>query len=94
MSDVDCSVCDLFGTGSVTAYGGRSGVECGGAGTILYKDTTNDTNYLIADNDNRCEPLNSRIDFASLDDLNRGADSSRTYIFDVDGSHNHRFEEV
>ena len=51
-------------------------------------------NTLIVDNNDICEPLRSRIEYSALDDLNRGQDSSRTYIFDIDGVHTHTFGEV
>jgi hypothetical protein len=82
-------------SGKITAYGGLSESECGGAGTILYKDKTASTNTLVVDNNNRCWPMNARIDFSKLDDINRGKDSAKTYIFDVDAStHDHVFEEI
>ena len=85
-------------TGSVTAFGG-TGYECGGAGTILYKDIQDDDsvlNRLIVDNDasRECEALEARIEYAELTDVNRGGDSYRTYIHDTADSHEHTFSEV
>ena len=85
---------NLF-TGTVTAFGGHSNHECGGAGTVLFKDTTNDLNSLFIDNENRCTPLSNRINFADLDDLHKGEDSYRTYISDTsDSEHEHSFAEL
>ena len=84
-------------TGTTTAYGG-TGHECGGAGTILYRDRDGSTlsNRLIVDNDasRDCVALDDRITYADLSDLSRGSDSFRTYIHDIDGVHEHTFAEV
>ena len=84
----------------MTSYGG-TGLECGGAGTILYRDRDDASgdlsNRLIVDNDasrDECVPLEERITYADLSDLSRGADSFRTYIHDIDGVHEHTFAEV
>ena len=85
-------------TGTVTSFGG-TGHECGGAGTILYRDRQDDDsllNRLIVDNDatRECEALEARIEYAELTDINRGSDSYRTYIHDVDDVEQHSFSEV
>ena len=85
-------------TGTSTAFGG-SGHECGGAGTILYREHTDGVvtaNRLIVDNDasRDCTALDQRISYADLSDLSRGSDSYRTYIHDTGSSHEHEFAEV
>lgn len=82
-------------TGRVRSVGGASKMECGGAGTVLYKDTTNGTYSLVVNNDFKCTPLRKRIDYSKLADDSRGTDSCRTYLFDPSATtHSHTFSEV
>ena len=84
-----------FFLGSMSAVGGSSAVECGGAGTVTLKDKDNDVVKLFVDNENRCEPLSDVVDFSLLDDQNRGKDSFRTFLFDLaDDNHDHQFGEI
>lgn len=78
-------------TGDINAYGG-AGHECGGAGTVLKRDTNSDTKKLSVDNKNICEPLNSRVDWSALSATHRGQMSFHTWLFDEPGSHVHVFE--
>ena len=79
-------------TGTILSYGGR-GYECGGAGTVLRKDTGSNAVRLVVDNNNICTPLNPRIEWDYLGDTNRGKNSFHTWLFDQDGSsHFHQFE--
>ena len=79
-------------TGTILSHGG-SGYECGGAGTILRRDTLTDKVKLIVDNKNRCDPLASRVEWDSLNENNRGKNTARTWLYDRDTTnHTHIFE--
>lgn len=77
-------------TGTILAYGGK-GYECGGAGTVLRKDITNNTVKMLVDNNNICTPKNPRVDWESLSDTNRGQNSFLTWLYDQDET-GHVFE--
>ena len=81
--------------GVVMAGGGKSEIECGGAGTILWHDKAARKDKLQVNNHGLCSPLITNIEYSKLDDLHRGLDSFRTWIFDKSLSdHNHTFAEV
>ena len=81
--------------GSILAHGGTSEMECGGAGTILWHNTTGDTYRLVVLNLPSCHSLTDEIDYSELDDYHRGLESYHTWLFDptVD-IHRHHFHEV
>lgn len=81
-------------TGTLTLTGGSSPEECGGAGTLSFKDLNTGHFSLVVDNQYICTPLKSTIDFGNLDDQHRGLDSCRTYLFDVGDEHDHEFADV
>lgn len=76
-------------TGKISAYGG-SGHECGGAGTVLKRNTESDYKELIVDNEDVCTPLSSRVEWSLLSDTHRGQLSHHTWI--VDESLEHVFD--
>ena len=79
-------------TGTILSYGGL-GYECGGAGTVLTKDTVANTTKLVVDNNNRCLPIEPNVDWNTLSDVNRGQNSFLTWLFDQDNTgHSHQFE--
>ena len=79
-------------TGTILSYGGL-GYECGGAGTVLTKDTVANTTKLVVDNNNRCLPIEPNVDWNTLSDVNRGQNSFLTWLFDQDYTgHTHEFE--
>ena len=80
--------------GSALAHGGNSNFECGGAGTILWRNTTDKYNRLVVNNYDKCTPLISHIDFNNLDNEHQGRDSFHTWLFDRGDDHNHKFDEV
>ena len=81
-------------TGSAVAHGGTSDVECGGAGTILWRSTTTNYNRLVVNNYDKCTPLIQRVDYSSLNDTRRGRDSFHTWLFDSGNNHSHTFDEI
>ena len=81
-------------TGAVLAQGGASSYECGGAGTILWRNKTDSTNSLVVNNYDLCTPLNSMIKYDDLDALKKGHDSFHTWLFDEDDTHSHDFAVV
>ncbi|XP_053376792.1 adhesin BmaC autotransporter-like [Mercenaria mercenaria] len=83
---------DTF-SGAILAHGG-TGYECGGAGTVLRMNTTDNTKKLTVDNENVCTPQDSRVDWTQLSDTHRGQLSFHTWLFDDPNSHDHVFEEV
>ena len=79
-------------TGTILAYGGK-GFECGGAGTIIKKDTDLDKVYLEVDNNNVCVPKGPSVSWNTQSDTNRGQTSFLTWLYDQDGTnHSHVFE--
>ena len=78
-------------TGTISSHGG-AGYECGGAGTVLRKDTGANTVKLLVDNGNICSPVEPEVDWDSLSDTNRGQNSFLTWLYDQEGSHSHEFE--
>ena len=80
--------------GTTMAHGGFSNFECGGAGTILWHDSTNNNNRLVVNNHDMCTALTPRVDYNNLDDLNRDQDSFHTWLFDRGDDHSHMFDEV
>ena len=76
-------------TGRADAHGGASERECGGAGTVLWHNNTDDTDALVVDNNNTCRPLSATIDYGDV-----GADSFRTWLFDDDRRSAHDFLQV
>lgn len=80
-------------TGKINAHGG-AGHECGGAGTVLQRDTDDDTKTLSVDNNNMCTPLDSRVDWSSLTSTHRGQMSFHTWLFDEPGTHTHIFKVI
>ena len=81
-------------TGSAVAHGGTSDVECGGAGTILWRNTTKKYNRLVVNNYDKCTPLNPTVAYSNLDGQHRGRDSFHTWLFDRGDNHSHTFDEV
>lgn len=85
-------------TGEKVAFGGE-GHECGGAGTILFRELADNSDTLLVDNNHICEPLNPNINFNKLSDIGRKEYSFHTWIFDhEDCVHNvgcsHAFKEI
>lgn len=85
-------------SGTKDAYGG-SGHECGGAGTVLFKDLSDNSNSLLVDNNHVCSPLKPNINFNELSDIGRKEYSFHTWVFDhSDCDHNvgcsHSFKEI
>ena len=81
-------------TGTIYSHGGK-GYECGGAGTVIQKDTTTSKVKLIVDNNNICTPKDPRVDWDILSDTNRGQNSFFTWLFDQDDTeHTHVFEVI
>lgn len=83
-------------SGKLKAYGG-TGFECGGAGTVLFRDTSSSSDTLQVDNNNMCSPIDPSIDFDELSDIGRRKYSCVTWIYDKDdctGSCSHSFAEV
>ena len=79
-------------TGTILSYGGL-GYECGGAGTVLRKDSAANTTKLSVDNNNRCVPIEPSVDWDTLSDANRGQNSFLTWLYDQDNTgHTHEFE--
>ena len=78
-------------TGTILSHGG-AGLECGGAGTVLRKDTGANTVKLLVDNGDICSPLDAEVGWSSLSDTNRGQNSFLTWLYDQEGSHTHEFE--
>ena len=79
-------------TGTILSYGGL-GYECGGAGTVLTKDTVANSTKLVVDNNNICLPIEPNVDWNTLSDFNRGQNSFLTWLYDQDNTgHKHEFE--
>ena len=83
-------------SGKMLAQGGNSFHECGGAGTILSHDNVTGDNNLVVDNKHVCFPLGPDVKYGKLDDLHRGRDSYRTWMFDdvLIGSHSHNLASL
>ncbi|XP_033745591.1 uncharacterized protein LOC117331105 [Pecten maximus] len=82
--------------GETHSHGGSGGLECGGAGTVLLRDTFTESDILRIDNKAVCTPLDDSIDFSVLSDTRRGEVSCQTWLFDPTSpvSHTHNFSEV
>ena len=79
-------------TGIILSHGG-SGYECGGAGTVLRKDTAANTTKLLVDNGDICTPVQPEVSWDTLSDMNRGQNSFLTWLYDQDNTgHAHVFE--
>lgn len=80
--------------GEILSHGGGNGFECGGAGTVVWRNITDTGFKLIIDNKDKCQPLNSLIDFGILSDTHRGEHSFHTWLYDPLGGHDHIFQAV
>ena len=80
--------------GKVLSQGGGNGFECGGSGTVIWRDVNENGFELVVDNQNTCHPLNSTIDFGILSDTHRGEHSFHTWLYDPAGGHSHVFKAV
>lgn len=83
-----------FFDGEVQVNGGGNGYECGGSGTVIWKDENEIGFRLQVDNKDTCEPLQTAIDFGILSDTHRGEHSFHTWLYDPLGGHNHVFLAV
>lgn len=80
--------------GETHSHGGSGGTECGGAGTVLLKNTLTQADVLRVDNKDMCTPLDSNIAFDILSDDRRGEHSCHTWLYDPTGIHIHNFSEI
>ncbi|KAK3576663.1 hypothetical protein CHS0354_004948 [Potamilus streckersoni] len=90
--------------GSVYSHGGH-GYECGGAGTVLWRQLLNGghSDRLFVDNKDLCVPKSSHIDWGILSDAHRGEHSFHTWLYDPrnianivanNGTFTHEFNEI
>ena len=60
---------------------------------MLRKDTRANKVKMIVDNNNICTPLETRVEWESLSDANRGRNSFLTWLYDRDSTeHSHILE--
>ena len=84
----------LYYEGDVYSHGGGNAYECGGSGTVMWRDVDEEGFELVVDNKGMCKPLNSVIDFGILSDTHRGEHSFHTWLYDPLGGHAHQFKAV
>ncbi|KAL8620488.1 hypothetical protein ACOMHN_056880 [Nucella lapillus] len=80
--------------GDALAQGGGQGHECGGSGTVVWRDVNQTGFELVVDNRGLCQPLDPAINFGVLSDTHRGEHSFHTWLYDPAQGHRHEFKAV